>query len=55
MQNTKEVHERKKQEEKLATRFDTNHNVNDNCNEDYQKLIDFRSSFSVLDFGTYPI
>ena len=55
MQNTKTVHEKKKQEDKLAKIFDTNYDKNNNSNEDYQKPINFRSSFSVLNFGTCPI
>ena len=42
-------------QDKLARRFDTNHNTNDSSNEDYQKLIDFISSFSVMNFGSCPI
>ena len=34
----------------MAKKFDTNHITDDNCDEDYQKLIDCRSSFSVIDF-----
>ena len=55
MQNTKTFHEQKKQEDKLATRFDTNHDTNGYCDKDCQKPINFRSSFSVLNFGTCPI
>ena len=41
-------------QDKLARRFDTNHNANDNCNEDYKKLIDslshsvFRAEIQIL-------